>query len=112
VQAAWEFDQILNDDNMAVELKMAEGTCAIFENRRVVHARNAFKTEEGGGGEARDGSEEHMSTETRFGASAMRSERTGVTFRICRSRKKAWSGSIDYLPSQQKKIEWIIHYML
>jgi alpha-ketoglutarate-dependent taurine dioxygenase len=48
VQAAWEFDQILNDDDMAVQLKMAEGTCAIFENRRVVHARNAFKTGEGG----------------------------------------------------------------
>jgi alpha-ketoglutarate-dependent taurine dioxygenase len=47
VEAAKEFDQILNSDDMVVELKMGEGTCAIFENRRVVHARNAFTLEEG-----------------------------------------------------------------
>jgi alpha-ketoglutarate-dependent taurine dioxygenase len=47
VEATKEFDRILNSDDMVVELKMGEGTCAIFENRRVVHARNAFKVEEG-----------------------------------------------------------------
>jgi alpha-ketoglutarate-dependent taurine dioxygenase len=47
VQAMQAFDQILNSDDMVVELKMDEGTCAIFENRRVVHARNAFQLGEG-----------------------------------------------------------------
>lgn len=47
VKAMKEFDEILNSEDIVVELKMEEGTCAIFENRRVVHARNAFKMEEG-----------------------------------------------------------------
>jgi gamma-butyrobetaine dioxygenase len=47
VQAMQAFDQILNSDDMVVELKMDEGSCAIFDNRRVVHARNAFQLEEG-----------------------------------------------------------------
>jgi len=47
VQAMQAFDQILNSDDMVVELKMNEGTCAIFENRRVVHARNAFQLGDG-----------------------------------------------------------------
>lgn len=47
VQAMKNFDRILNDDAMVYELKMEEGTCAIFENRRVVHARNAFQIEDG-----------------------------------------------------------------
>lgn len=47
VEAIRQFDRILNSDEMVVELKMEEGTCAIFENRRIVHARNAFKMEEG-----------------------------------------------------------------
>ena len=47
VQATKNFDRILNDDAMVYELKMEEGTCAIFENRRVVHARNAFQMEDG-----------------------------------------------------------------
>jgi alpha-ketoglutarate-dependent taurine dioxygenase len=47
VEAMGEFDRILNSEEMVFELKMEEGTCAIFENRRVVHARNVFKMEEG-----------------------------------------------------------------
>lgn len=47
VEAMREFDRILNGEDMVFEIKMEEGTCAIFENRRVVHARNAFKTEDG-----------------------------------------------------------------
>lgn len=47
LQASKNFDRILNDDALVYELKMEEGTCAIFENRRVVHARNAFQVEDG-----------------------------------------------------------------
>ncbi|KAF7510685.1 hypothetical protein GJ744_006051 [Endocarpon pusillum] len=47
IQATKTFDRILNDDAMVYELKMEEGTCAIFENRRVVHARNAFQMGDG-----------------------------------------------------------------
>lgn len=47
VEAVEEFDHILNSDDMVVELKLGGGTCAIFENRRVVHARNAFEVGEG-----------------------------------------------------------------
>jgi alpha-ketoglutarate-dependent taurine dioxygenase len=47
VEAMQAFDQILNSDDMVVELKMNAGTCAIFENRRVVHARNSFQLDDG-----------------------------------------------------------------
>ena len=47
VAATKDFDRILNSDDMVIEMTMEEGTCAIFENRRVVHARNAF-TMDGG----------------------------------------------------------------
>ena len=47
VEAMSEFDRILNGEEMAFELKMEEGSCAVFENRRVVHARNAFEVEQG-----------------------------------------------------------------
>lgn len=51
IQAIRRFDRILNSEDMVFELKMEEGTCAVFENRRVVHARNAFSVQEGDGGE-------------------------------------------------------------
>jgi Taurine catabolism dioxygenase TauD, TfdA family len=47
LEASKEFDRILNSEDMVVELKMEEGTCAIFENRRIVHARNAFDVGDG-----------------------------------------------------------------
>lgn len=42
VRALQAYDRILNSDDMVLELKMKPRTCAIFENRRVVHARRAF----------------------------------------------------------------------
>jgi alpha-ketoglutarate-dependent taurine dioxygenase len=38
------FAQTLERDELVYEVKMDEGTCVIFENRRVAHARNAFQT--------------------------------------------------------------------
>ena len=42
IHAASLFDSILNSPDNVYELKMQPGTCVIFENRRIVHARNAF----------------------------------------------------------------------
>jgi alpha-ketoglutarate-dependent taurine dioxygenase len=47
LEALRAFDRILNSDDMVFELKMDEGTCMIFENRRIVHGRNAFEVGQG-----------------------------------------------------------------
>ena len=47
VDALGEFDRILNGDDMVFELKVGEGTCVIFENRRIAHARKGFVMESG-----------------------------------------------------------------
>ncbi|KAI5307047.1 hypothetical protein KEM56_005328 [Ascosphaera pollenicola] len=40
--AVHEFATILNDPSMIFQLKLRPGDCAVFHNRRAVHARNAF----------------------------------------------------------------------
>ena len=47
MRAAKAFASILERDDLVHQTKMEEGTCVIFDNRRVVHARNAFDTTEG-----------------------------------------------------------------
>ena len=41
------FAEILERPDMVYETKMEEGTCAIFQNTRVVHARNGFNVNSG-----------------------------------------------------------------
>lgn len=41
------FADILERQDLRVETKLPAGTCAIFDNLRVVHARNAFNTNSG-----------------------------------------------------------------
>ena len=45
--AAKTFAEILKREDLIYETKMEEGTCAIFENIRVVHARKAFDVNSG-----------------------------------------------------------------
>ena len=45
--AAKTFANILKREDLIYETKMEEGTCAIFENTRVVHARKAFDVNSG-----------------------------------------------------------------
>ena len=47
VEAANAFAKILEREDMVYETKMDEGVCVIFENQRVVHARNAFDVNSG-----------------------------------------------------------------
>ena len=47
VRALKTFAEILERKDLVYETKLGEGICAIFENRRVAHARNAFKLESG-----------------------------------------------------------------
>jgi alpha-ketoglutarate-dependent taurine dioxygenase len=45
--AAKTFAEIMEREDLVYQVKMEEGTCVIFENRRVAHARNAFEMQSG-----------------------------------------------------------------
>jgi alpha-ketoglutarate-dependent taurine dioxygenase len=45
--AARMFAEIMEREDLVYQVKMEEGTCVIFENRRVAHARNAFEMQSG-----------------------------------------------------------------
>jgi alpha-ketoglutarate-dependent taurine dioxygenase len=45
--AARMFAEIMEQEDLVYQVKMEEGTCVIFENRRVAHARNAFEMQSG-----------------------------------------------------------------
>jgi alpha-ketoglutarate-dependent taurine dioxygenase len=45
--AARMFAEIMERDDLVYQVKMEEGTCVVFENRRVAHARNAFEMQSG-----------------------------------------------------------------
>ena len=47
LSAARLFAEILEREDLVYQVKMEEGTCVIFENRRVAHARNAFEMQSG-----------------------------------------------------------------
>lgn len=42
-----KFDRELDDKSAHFELKMQPGTCVVFDNHRIVHARRAFNTSSG-----------------------------------------------------------------
>ncbi|KAI5949369.1 hypothetical protein KGF54_005604 [Candida jiufengensis] len=42
------FESAINDPQNQYELKLPEGTCVIFENRRTLHSRNEFNDSNGG----------------------------------------------------------------
>ena len=42
------FTDFVNDPINQYEIKMKEGSCAIFDNRRVLHSRKEFSDENGG----------------------------------------------------------------
>ncbi|KAG7664061.1 uncharacterized protein J8A68_002439 [[Candida] subhashii] len=42
------FEDFINDPKNHFEIKMKEGSCVIFENRRALHSRNGFSDENGG----------------------------------------------------------------
>jgi alpha-ketoglutarate-dependent taurine dioxygenase len=46
-RALKKFADVLEDDSLRVETKLPPGTCVIFDNLRVVHARKAFDTNSG-----------------------------------------------------------------
>lgn len=41
------FKQLIEDPDSVFETRLEEGTCVIFNNRRIVHARRAFSDKEG-----------------------------------------------------------------
>lgn len=47
IQASKAFSDILEDSDNVVEEKMDSGTCVIFDNQRIVHARNEFDVNSG-----------------------------------------------------------------
>lgn len=47
VNAARMFAETMEREDLVYQVKMEEGTCVIFENRRVAHARNAFEMQSG-----------------------------------------------------------------
>ena len=47
IKAARLFKQYAASENAVYRTKMAEGTCVIFNNRRILHARDPFNLEEG-----------------------------------------------------------------
>ncbi|MCJ1333168.1 hypothetical protein MMC10_009862 [Thelotrema lepadinum] len=47
IEAAKTFKKLLADESAVYETKLEEGTCVIFNNRRVLHARQPFHTEGG-----------------------------------------------------------------
>ncbi|PSK41637.1 hypothetical protein C7M61_001324 [Candidozyma pseudohaemuli] len=42
------FEDFINDPNNTYEVKLPEGSCVIFDNRRVLHSRNQFSDSNGG----------------------------------------------------------------
>lgn len=42
------FEDFINDPNNAYEVKLPEGSCVVFDNRRVLHSRNQFSDSNGG----------------------------------------------------------------
>ena len=48
LEAAKVFRGLMEDENAVFETKIEPGTCVIFDNRRIVHARKAFDGAEGG----------------------------------------------------------------
>ncbi|MCJ1408942.1 hypothetical protein MMC19_003019 [Ptychographa xylographoides] len=46
VEAAKQFKTFLEAEDAVFQTKMAEGTCVIFDNRRILHARKAFGSNE------------------------------------------------------------------
>lgn len=42
------FEDFINDPKNSVQIKMQEGSCVIFDNRRVLHSRLEFSDENGG----------------------------------------------------------------
>ena len=47
LEAIKVFKRLIEDPASVLETKLDEGTCVIFDNRRIVHARRAFSDEEG-----------------------------------------------------------------
>lgn len=47
IKAAKIFKQLIEDSASVYETKMEAGTCAIFNNRRIAHARRGFEDREG-----------------------------------------------------------------
>jgi len=47
MEASKAFAETLEREDLVFEMKMEEGTCVIFDNTRVLHARNAFDTNDG-----------------------------------------------------------------
>jgi gamma-butyrobetaine dioxygenase len=47
LEAAKKFDEFITKDENLFELRMNEGECSIFDNRRVLHARRAFDPSKG-----------------------------------------------------------------
>lgn len=47
IKAAKTFKQFIEDPKSVYETKMRAGTCAIFNNRRLVHGRRGFEDREG-----------------------------------------------------------------
>lgn len=47
IKAAKTFKQLIEDSASVYETKMEVGTCAIFNNRRIAHARRGFEDREG-----------------------------------------------------------------
>lgn len=42
------FEDFINDPNNTYEVKLPEGSCVVFDNRRVLHSRNQFSDSNGG----------------------------------------------------------------
>ncbi|KAK5047370.1 hypothetical protein LTR84_006893 [Exophiala bonariae] len=47
IRASKAFSDILEDAQNVVEVKMDSGTCVVFDNQRIVHARNEFDANSG-----------------------------------------------------------------
>ena len=47
LEAAKVFKGLIEDKNAVLETKIGPGTCVIFDNRRIVHARKAFDGQKG-----------------------------------------------------------------
>ena len=45
--AAQTFKTLIEDQDAVFETKMEEGTCVVFDNRRILHARRAFDGQQG-----------------------------------------------------------------
>ncbi|KAI4127188.1 MAG: hypothetical protein LQ347_004704 [Umbilicaria vellea] len=47
IRAAKQFKALVEDNAAVFETRMDEGTCVVFDNRRILHARRAFSSEGG-----------------------------------------------------------------